>query len=178
MLNLCKWYSSTIKLIFDVFMLVQDKKKIRGKKKTKQYLVLGLSRTWRKLWLAMMRASWALRSSGWAWLLLMPCTSWGMWSATAFRNTHHHTHQIKHACRMSHRSMRHFKSYRSNQLGEVMNANKENTMDNELSEIHSHSTLQLCTSCCWDAVFLLETAAFWAAAMVWVAAAAACLAAI
>lgn len=59
-----------------------------------------------------------------------------------------------------------------------MNANNEHADSNELSEIHSHNTLQLCTSCCWDAVFLLEAAAFWAAAMVWVAAAAACLAAI
>ena len=40
------------------------------------------SRTCRKLWLAIMRASWALSSSGWAWLLLIPCTSWGMQSAT------------------------------------------------------------------------------------------------
>ena len=39
--------------------------------------------TCKKLWLAMMRASWAPSSSGWAWLLLMPCTSWGMLSATA-----------------------------------------------------------------------------------------------
>lgn len=39
-------------------------------------------------------------------------------------------------------------------------------------------TLQLCTSCWWAAVFLFETAAFWEAAIVWVAAAAACLAAI
>lgn len=38
-------------------------------------------------------------------------------------------------------------------------------------------TLQLCTSCWWAAVFLLEAAAFWDAAMAWVAAAAACLAA-
>lgn len=59
-----------------------------------------------------------------------------------------------------------------------MTAYNEYTEGNELSEIHSHNTLQLCTSCCWDAVFLLEAAAFWAAAMVCVAAAAACLAAI
>lgn len=59
-----------------------------------------------------------------------------------------------------------------------MNANNEHADGNELNKIHSHNTLQLCTSCCWDAVFLLEAAAFWAAAMVWVAAAAACLAAI
>lgn len=38
-------------------------------------------------------------------------------------------------------------------------------------------TLQLCTSCCWAAGFLLDTAAFWEAAMVCVAAAAACFAA-
>lgn len=38
-------------------------------------------------------------------------------------------------------------------------------------------TLQLWTSCCWAAGFLLDTAAFWEAAMVCVAAAAACLAA-
>lgn len=38
-------------------------------------------------------------------------------------------------------------------------------------------TLQLCTSCWCDTVFLLEAAAFWAAAMVCVAAAAACFAA-
>lgn len=43
--------------------------------------------------------------------------------------------------------------------------------------VHDH-TLQLCTSCWCETVFLLEAAAFWAAAMVCVAAAAACLAAI
>lgn len=43
---------------------------------------------------------------------------------------------------------------------------------------HATLTLQLCTSCWCDTVFLLEAAAFWAAAMVCVAAAAACLAAI
>lgn len=40
-----------------------------------------------------------------------------------------------------------------------------------------HLTLQLWTSCWWAAVFLFEMAAFWEAAIVWVAAAAACLAA-
>ena len=39
-------------------------------------------------------------------------------------------------------------------------------------------TLQLWTSCCWAAWFLLDEAACWAAAMVCVAAAAACLAAL
>lgn len=39
--------------------------------------------TCKKLWLAMMRASWAPSSSGWAWLLLIPWTKWGMLSATA-----------------------------------------------------------------------------------------------
>lgn len=42
---------------------------------------------------------------------------------------------------------------------------------------HRPLTLQLCTSCCWAAAFLLDMAAFWAAAMACVAAAAACLAA-
>lgn len=59
-----------------------------------------------------------------------------------------------------------------------MNTNNEHGASNELNETISHCTLQLCTSCWWEAVFLLEAAAFWAAAMVWVAAAAACLAAI
>lgn len=43
-------------------------------------------------------------------------------------------------------------------------------------ELHG-VTLQLCTRCWCATVFLLEAAAFWAAAMVCVAAAAACLAA-
>lgn len=43
--------------------------------------------------------------------------------------------------------------------------------------VHRGLTLQLWTSCCWAEGFLLETAAFWEAAMVCVAAAAACLAA-
>lgn len=40
--------------------------------------------TCKKLWLAMMRASWGPSSSGWAWLLLIPCTNWGILSATAW----------------------------------------------------------------------------------------------
>lgn len=46
--------------------------------------------TCRKLWLAMIRASWAPSSSGWAWLLLIPCTNWGMLSATAYKHKGQH----------------------------------------------------------------------------------------
>lgn len=45
------------------------------------------------------------------------------------------------------------------------------------SQLTNRVTLQLCTSCWCETVFLLEAAAFWAAAMVCVAAAAACFAA-
>lgn len=47
------------------------------------WLVDGLCGvTWRKFWLAPIRASWALGLSGWDWLPLTPWTSMGIWSAT------------------------------------------------------------------------------------------------
>lgn len=59
---------------------------------------LGKGVTCKKLWLAMMRVSWAPSSSGCDWLLLIPCTNWGMLSATACNETHQqyilHIHNI------------------------------------------------------------------------------------
>lgn len=138
-------------------------------------VVKGL--TCKKLWLAMMRASWAPSSSGWAWLLLIPCTNWGMQSATACnKNTtiiyasypHHHVWKRKVLPRLPNRTFS-WQVFSAHYLTYFFNTSVKREYDH---------TLQLCTSCWCDTVFLLEAAAFWAAAMVWVAAAAACLAAI
>lgn len=128
-----------------------------------------------------MRASWGPSSSGWARLLLMPCTNWGILSATAWNEINtHYIHCVQH-----------FKVKGENANRSLMNEDAvfQNIGSNfkctwrllikvsTWSRLNSH-TLQLCTNCWCEAVFLLEAAAFWAAAMVWVAAAAACFAAI
>lgn len=55
---------------------------------------MSLNCTCKKFWLATMSASCALRSSGLAWLLRTPCTSCGMWSATAYT---HETHGLQYS---------------------------------------------------------------------------------
>lgn len=126
--------------------------------------VMAKGLTCKKLWLAMMRASWAPSSSGWAWLLLIPWTNWGMLSATAC---------IEHTNKECFISI----SYCLKEKGAACNEIIWHCFNASVKRVHDN-TLQLCTSCWCEAVFLLEAAAFCAAAMVWVAAAAACLAAI
>lgn len=124
--------------------------------------------TCKKLWLAMIRASWAPSSSGWAWLLLMPCTNWGMLSATACNCTQHMINICKspklprYTSSMTISNISSGLSFPVYYLRVFFNtAKKKNTRE----RVHDR-TLQLCTSCWCETVFLLEAAAFWAAAIV------------
>lgn len=121
-----------------------------------------------------MRASWALGLSGWDWLPRTPWTSWGIWSATTWGHTH--ISQIFHHVKKSNVVLN---SRASNHWPLVSFSEwvRWIPIKQRRWRTEAEFTLQLWTSCCWAAWFLLDEAAFWAAAMVWVAAAAACLAA-